>query len=61
MLLDTLPLEDIKESIVALSTNEDEMNNLLNYKFQYGKLQSLSLAIFIYWRCKIYIRIFQNL
>lgn len=44
MLLDTLPLEDIKESIVALSTNEDEMNKLLNYKFQYGKLQSLSFG-----------------
>lgn len=44
IMLDTLPLEDIKESIVALSTNEDEMNSLLNYKFQYGKLQSLSFG-----------------
>lgn len=44
MLLETLPLEDIKESMVALATNEEEMNQLLNYKFDNGKLKSLSFG-----------------
>lgn len=44
MILDTLPLEDIKESIVALASNEDEMNNLINHKFSYGSLKSLSFG-----------------
>ena len=43
-ILETLPLEDIKESLVALSTNEEEMNDLLNYKFKDGKLKSLSFG-----------------
>lgn len=43
-LLKTLPLEDIKASLVALSTNEDEMNDILNYKFEDGKLKSLSFG-----------------
>ena len=43
-MLETLPLEDIKESIIALSSNENEMNQLLKYKFQNGKLQSLSFG-----------------
>lgn len=43
-LLKTLPLDDIKESIVALSSNDEEMENLLNYKFENGKLQSLSFG-----------------
>ncbi|MBR2587596.1 MAG: YvcK family protein, partial [Bacilli bacterium] len=43
-ILETLPLEDIKESITALSTDEDDMNGLLNYKFQDGKLKSLSFG-----------------
>ncbi|MCR5146379.1 MAG: YvcK family protein, partial [Clostridia bacterium] len=43
-MLETLPLEDIKESMVALSTNEEEMNSLLNYKFDQGKLKSLSFG-----------------
>ena len=38
-LLETLPLEDIKESMVALAANEEEMENLLNYKFADGKLK----------------------
>ena len=44
MLLDTLPLEDIKDSIVALSSNEEEMENIVNFKFQYGNLKSLSFG-----------------
>ena len=43
-MLETLPLEDIKESLVALSVNEEEMNNLLNYQFEDGKLKSLSFG-----------------
>ena len=43
-ILETLPLEDIKESLVALSANEDEMNNLLNYKFENGKLKSIAFG-----------------
>lgn len=43
-MLKTLPLEDIKASLVALSTNEEEMDEVLNYKFEDGKLKSLSLG-----------------
>ena len=43
-LLETLPLEDIKESMVALATNEEEMDQLLNYQFEQGKLKSLSFG-----------------
>ena len=43
-MLKTLPLEDIKASLVALSTNEDEMDEILNYKFDDGKLKSLSFG-----------------
>ncbi len=43
-ILETLPLDDIKDSMVALSTNEEEMNSLLNYKFENGKLKSLSFG-----------------
>jgi len=43
-ILETLPTEDIKESLIALSSNEEEMSQLLNYKFQEGKLKSLSYS-----------------
>ena len=32
-MLDTLPLDDIKNSFVALSNNETVMNGIMNYKF----------------------------
>lgn len=54
MLLDTLPLEDVKESLVALSSNEDEMNRLINFKFQYGNLKSLTFG-------DVYLLAMQNL
>ncbi len=54
MLLDTLPLDDVKESLVALSSNEEEMNNLINFKFNYGSLKSLSFG-------DIYLLAMQNL
>ena len=44
MLLDTLPLDDIKQSIVALSGNEIEMDNIMNFRFQYGGLKGLSFG-----------------
>lgn len=43
-MLETLPTEDIKDSIIALSSNEEEMSQLLNYKFQEGKLKNLSYS-----------------
>ena len=43
-LLETMPLDDIKNSIVALSENETIMNGILNYKFTDGRLKSLSFG-----------------
>lgn len=43
-LLETLPLDDIKNSFVALSENESVMNGILNYKFTEGRLKSLSFG-----------------
>ncbi|HOZ55257.1 MAG TPA: uridine diphosphate-N-acetylglucosamine-binding protein YvcK [Clostridia bacterium] len=43
-LLQTLPLDDIKESLVALSSNDELMEDILNYEFTDGKLASLSLG-----------------
>lgn len=43
-MLETLPLDDIKDSLIALSTNEKDMSGLLNYKFRSGKLNSLSFG-----------------
>lgn len=42
--LEALPLDDIKESIVALSAKEDSMEKLMNFKFKYGKLANLSFS-----------------
>lgn len=42
--LETLPLDDVKDSLIALSTNEKEMSALLNHKFNNGKLSSLSFG-----------------
>lgn len=39
-----MPTEDIKSSISALSLQEDEMTNLMNYKFKNGKLSNLSFG-----------------
>jgi len=43
-LLETLPLDDIKNSFVALSENETIMNGILNYKFTEGRLKELSFG-----------------
>ena len=37
-MLETLPLDDIKNSFVALSSNEAVMEGILNYKFTQGRL-----------------------
>lgn len=43
-LLETMPLDDIKNSFIALSENETVMNGIMNYKFTQGKLKSLSFG-----------------
>lgn len=42
--LGTLPLEDIKDSLIALSANEQEMNCLLNHKMDNSKLEGLKFG-----------------
>ena len=43
-MLETLPLDDIKDSLIALSENEKDMSGLMNYKFKNGKLNSLTFS-----------------
>lgn len=43
-ILETLPVDDIKDSLIALSASEEDMAGLLNYKFKEGKLRSLSFG-----------------
>src|SRR5574344_926686 len=43
-LLQSLPLDDIKESLVAVSSNDELMENLLNYEFTDGRLASISFG-----------------
>ena len=43
-MLETLPLDDIKNSFVALSSNEAVMNGIMNYKFPSGRLKELSFG-----------------
>ncbi len=43
-MLEVLPLDDIKNSFVALSSNEVVMNGLLNYKFNSGRLKEMSFG-----------------
>ncbi len=48
------PVDDVKSSIVALSTNADNMNDLMNYTFEEGKLKNLSFGdIYLYVMQKI--------
>ena len=42
--LNNLPIDDIKDSIIALSTQDGEIEKLLNYKFLGGKLNNLTFA-----------------
>ena len=43
-MLESMPLDDIKESIVALSKDEETMEKLLNVQFKEGRLKELSLG-----------------
>ncbi len=43
-ILEALPLDDVKESIVALSSDEEAMEKLMNFNFKYGKLSNISLS-----------------
>ncbi len=42
--LGTLPLDDVKDSVIALANQEKGMDKLLNYHFKNGKLRDLSFA-----------------
>ena len=53
--LDLLPLEDIKESLIALSYNEPVMEQILNFKFQRDNLKDLSFGdIYLYAMKEVY-------
>lgn len=43
-ILATLPLDDVKESIISLSADEETMRGLIDLKFESGRLQSLSFG-----------------
>ena len=42
--LKTMPLDDVKDSIIALSTEDDQMSKLFNYKFSEGRLTNLKFS-----------------
>ncbi len=42
--LDLLPIEQVKESIISLSYNEQAMEEILNHKFRNGMLSGLSFG-----------------
>lgn len=42
--LQTMPLDDVKDSIIALSSKDDQMSKLFNYKFNEGRLANLSFS-----------------
>ncbi len=53
--LELLPLEDIKDSLVALSYNEPVMEGILNLKFNHGMLRDLSFGdIYLYSMKELY-------
>ena len=43
-ILETMPLDDIKNSLIALSEDETAMSGIMNYKFSNGKLKELSFG-----------------
>ncbi len=53
--LELLPLEDIKDSLIALSYNEPVMEGILNLKFNHGMLRDLSFGdIYLYSMKELY-------
>ena len=43
-ILATLPLQDVKESIISLAKDEETMRGIIDFKFSSGRLQSLSFG-----------------
>ena len=39
-----MPLDDVKDSIVSLSSQNDQLEKLFNYKFKEGKLKNLAFS-----------------
>lgn len=53
--LDLLPVEDIKESLVALSYNEPIMEGIMNYQFTKGSLANLTFGdVYLYAMKELY-------
>ncbi len=53
--LDLPPLEDIKESLMALSYNEEAIENIFNFQFKEGSLRNLSFGdIYLYTMRELY-------
>ena len=42
--LQTLPLDDVKDSIISLSTQDGQIDKLFNYEFKNGKLRGLNFS-----------------
>ena len=42
--LQTLPLDDVKDSIISLASKEGEIDKLFNYEFKEGKLRGLNFS-----------------
>ena len=42
--LQTMPLDDVKDSIIALANQEEQIDKLFNYKFTDGKLRNLTFS-----------------
>ena len=42
--LQTLPLDDVKDSIISLASKEGEIDKLFNYEFKDGKLRGLNFS-----------------
>ena len=42
--LQTMPLDDVKDSIIALSNQEGQIDKLFNYKFKDGRLRNLTFS-----------------
>lgn len=42
--LDLKPIENVKQGIISLANKEETMRNLMEYKFEFGKLKDLSFG-----------------
>lgn len=42
--LNTMPLDDVRDSMIALSSKDGQLRELLNYKFTEGKLKNLTFS-----------------